>query len=99
MSERQGEMTDYISREKDKYIKLSQALEILDSCSCWWAHDRMKAIPAADVRPVALCRDCKHNKGAKVWRLLDDVTADCSAGHGYPPMDWFCADGEKREES
>lgn len=45
-------MTDYISREKDKYIKLSQALEALDSCSCWWAHDRMEAIPAADVREV-----------------------------------------------
>lgn len=37
---------------KEKYIKLSQALEVLDSCSCWWAHDRMEAIPAADVRPV-----------------------------------------------
>ena len=54
-----------------------------------------------DVRPVVLCRDCRHNKGAKVWRFLDleDTTADCSAGHGYPPIHWFCADGEKREES
>ena len=43
---------EYIEREKDKYIKLSQALEVLDSCSCWWAHDRMEAIPAADVREV-----------------------------------------------
>lgn len=38
--------------KEDKYIKLSQALEVLDSCSCWWAHDRMEAIPASDVRPV-----------------------------------------------
>lgn len=54
-----------------------------------------------DFVEVVRCRECKHNKGAKVWRFLDleDTTADCSEGHGYPPMDWFCADGEKREES
>ncbi len=62
--------------------------------------DTLEEIPAADVRPVVLCKDCKHNKGARAWRFLDleDVTADCSAGHGYPPMDWFCADGEKKVE-
>lgn len=38
--------------KEDKYIKLSQALEVLDSCACWWAHERMEALPAADVRPV-----------------------------------------------
>ena len=54
-----------------------------------------------ELRPVVRCRDCKHNEGAKVWRFLDleDTLADCSAGHGYPPMDWFCADGVRREES
>lgn len=39
----------YIPNGGDKYIKLSQALEVLDSCSCWYAHDRMEMIPAADV--------------------------------------------------
>ena len=47
-------MAEYIKPEKDRYIKLSQALEVLDSCACWWAHDRMELIPAADVRPVVL---------------------------------------------
>lgn len=41
----------YVEQGKDKYIKLSQALEVLDSCACWWAHERMKSIPAADVLP------------------------------------------------
>lgn len=50
------------------------------------------------VRPVVLCRDCKYNAGAKTW-IDNDITADCTNGHGYPPLDWFCADGEKREEN
>lgn len=45
-------MADYIERKKDKYIKLSQALEVLDSCACWWAHERMERIPSADVAEV-----------------------------------------------
>ena len=53
-------MAEYIKPEKDRYIKLSQALEVLDSCACWWAHDRMELIHAADVRPVVYCRDCKY---------------------------------------
>lgn len=52
----------------------------------------------ADVAPVVLCRDCKHNAGKKIW-LDHEETADCTNGHGYPPLDWFCADGVKREES
>ena len=54
--------------------------------------------PTADVRPVVRCRDCKHNAGKKIW-LDHDETADCANGHGYPPLDWFCADGAKRGES
>ena len=53
-------MAEYIKPEKDRYIKLSQALEVLDSCACWWVHDRMELIHAADVRPVVYCRDCKY---------------------------------------
>ena len=56
------------------------------------------AIPSADVRPVVLCMDCKHNCGAKTW-VDHEITADCTNGHGYPPLDWFCADGVKRDES
>ena len=51
-----------------------------------------------DVRPVVLCRDCKYNCGAKTW-VDHEITADCTNGHGYPPLDWFCADGKKREDS
>jgi len=55
---------------------------------------------AADVRPVVLCRDCKHS---------DTFAPDCTEatfplkclsiryGGVYP--NWFCEHGEKREES
>ena len=94
-------MAEYIEREAVKKL----ICELCNDCDggadvCEYRDIQVDAIPAADVRPVVLCAECKHNKGARVWQFLDlkDVTADCSAGHGYPPMDWFCADGEKREE-
>ena len=51
-----------------------------------------------DFVEVVRCRDCKHNAGKKIW-LDHKETADCTNGHGYPSLDWFCADGAKREEN
>lgn len=58
---------------------------------------RLKDIPAADVRPVVLCKDCSH-------RDPEDHKCDCGqlerAGCVFPvDDDYFCAYGEKREES
>lgn len=58
----------------------------------------LKDVQAADVLPVVRCRDCKHNQGVRTW-IDHDITADCMNGHGYPLLDWFCADGVKREEN
>lgn len=49
------------------------------------------------VRPVVLCKDCRH-------RDPEDHKCDCGqlerAGCVFPvDDDYFCADGEKREES
>lgn len=58
---------------------------------------RLKDIPAADVRPVVFCKDCRH-------RDPKDHKCDCGqlerAGCIFPvDDDYFCAYGEKREES
>ena len=62
--------------------------------------DAVEDAPAADVRPVVLCRDCKHS---------DTFAPDCTEatfplkclsiryGGVYP--NWFCEHGEKSEES
>lgn len=53
-------------------------------------------IPAADVRPVVLCRDCKRYAG-RPWENNETgicARTDCGVGE-----DDFCSYGEKREES
>jgi hypothetical protein len=53
------------------------------------------AIPAADVRPVVLCRDCKYSyDSVGGWCCSHGICVDCIVRE-----DFFCADGEKREES
>lgn len=53
-------------------------------------------LPAADVRPVVLCRDCKWCHAGYCEKYDDLIPFGCA----YKPWeDWFCADGKKREES
>lgn len=100
-------MTEYIERgEAEK--RLFQRAEIANSAYIdqnpyqimMLAQNVVHLIPAADVRPVVLCRDCKHS---------DTFVPDCTEatfplkclsiryGGVYP--NWFCEHGEKREES
>lgn len=97
-------MAEYIEREaavqcsRDVARDFENDGEVDASNGAYTVGDWLAAIPAADVRPVVLCRDCKYNCGAKTW-IDHEITADCTNGHGYPPLDWFCADGVKREGS
>ena len=52
-----------------------------------------KAIPAADVRPVITCGECKH------WFENGTDYCSCDRDALLRERDFFCADGEKREES
>lgn len=50
--------------------------------------DKDKTGCVLDIRPLVLCKDCKHHR-----------KDTCSAGAGIaypPPDDWFCADGEQK---
>ena len=52
------------------------------------------SIKAADVRPVVLCRDCKHSyDSVGGWCCSHGICVDCIVRE-----DFFCADGKKREE-
>lgn len=52
-------------------------------------------IPAADVRPVVLCRDCiYYYKDADGYEMCDN-----SEGYDHVTEDGFCAWAKKREES
>lgn len=60
---------------------------------------RLKAIPAADVRPVVTCADCKF------WdreRISCEGLARCNTGESgvrYRNRNDFCSRGVKKEES
>lgn len=72
-------MPEYVKPGNDKYIKLSQALKAIDDNACWYAHESMERIPAADVRenvhgrwigvpvtqPYIKCSVCGHSCHAK----------------------------------
>ena len=55
------------------------------------AYDALIALPAADVREVVLCKDCKHS--AHDWK----GNRYCGLVKTYNTVDddWFCADGER----
>lgn len=55
----------------------------------------VQKIPAADVRPVVTCIECKHSCDMPGGlRCCYGTCLDC-----YVDPEFFCADGEKREES
>ncbi len=49
---------------------------------------------AADVRPVVLCRDCKHNNACLTQAFVEDASR--------VPFDrntFFCADGKRADDA
>ena len=83
---------------EEKYILLTQALDVLDRQACWWAHDSMESIPAADVAPIVRCKDCFF------WckEMSDDGKTEfvsysyCQRGIRGDGRDFYCALGKRR---
>ena len=86
-------MAEYIDRE----AAINAVFEAFaDGRSAYIA---LEAIPAADVAHVVRCRDCRH------WDT-DWIPSHARENEHFCPCialttreDWFCADGEKREEN
>ena len=91
---------EYIEREKIYPI----AKKVVDAIAAGNYHpgvfaydilDWIDDLPAADVRPVVLCRDCKYSyDSVGGWCCSHGICVDCIVRE-----DFFCADGEKRGES
>lgn len=84
-------MAEYIEREALKAVFEE------DGHLSAYVEEMIDSIPAADVRPVVVCADCKHNK-REVTDLWGNDAIQCITGQTHR-HDWFCADGEKKEES
>lgn len=89
-----------------EYIEREAALRVLcDACGnaacpkgliprCSY-YEKMQSIPAADVRPVVLCKDCKCYQQS---HYIDNHMECARSGFPVHSVD-FCSIGEKREES
>ena len=88
----------YTYHYEDKYWSWFECEE-LPVAKHWDGHteEDVTRLLSLDVRPVVLCRDCRH-------RDPEDRKCDCGqlerAGCVFPvDDDYYCAHGEKREES
>lgn len=92
-------MSDYIEREKAFDAVLGQFCASSDETEAALnaAIEEIRAIPAADVRPVVTCADCKYNT-REVTDLFGNNAIQCITGLTHR-RDWFCADGKKGEET
>ena len=72
---------DYISRE----AALSAQNKSMNLSEC---RKRLESIPAADVRPVVLCRDCEYWQSDCGWCGYFDIGMN---------IDDFCSRGKKEE--
>lgn len=93
-------VTDYISREaaiealrpyKVDPFKIGFLDDTIDGFNDGidTAISALSVMPAADVRPVVLCRDCHW------WTKQEkSLQGRCELAGFYPTGGWFCANGE-----
>ena len=82
-------MSDYISREEAKAAIRKKFPGLRERCEI---NEVLNSIPAADVRPVVLCKDCEWWEKQK-----DSAQGRCALMGMYPTGGWFCANGKKEE--
>lgn len=67
-----------------------------------WGADRkidkwVDVMPAVDAMPVVRCKDCKHCYFA-ANRVPSQQSLVCDKSGKNVTDDWFCADGERRDD-
>ena len=89
-------MAEYIEREyvlkcmEDSYKNAGISAEAKAKMTRW-----LNKAPAADVRPVVLCKDCLHYKMGVCLKIYDDGEANKDAWQERKPDD-YCSYGEGR---
>ena len=85
-------MAEYIEREAVLELLTNRDVVINPHDEVAYIKGDVECLPAANVRPVVLCKNCKH-------RQHDEIFGESWCNGHRVLDDWFCADGEKREES
>ena len=87
-------MAEYIDREKINEIAFTDAVLVKGEVRAERIAllREIDEIPAANVKKVVLCKDCKHcgtyENGRWLWCTISD-------SNRYVSEDFFCADGER----
>lgn len=64
--------------------RCSRGCDFEDACCA------IEDAPTIDAVPVVRCRDCKHSEGhTELWCEVHEIRTD---------INYFCADGERRED-
>jgi rubredoxin len=87
---------DYIKRE-EVFAKISHVADMDTEHPLQVLRNKIEDINAADVEPVIRCKECKHafrNEHHPNKPLICGLTKMC----GLVDEDWFCADGERKEQ-
>ena len=104
-------MDEHINRKgsiefiREKQCHRCSEIGSCGGCAVLVALKLLEEVPAADVRPVVLCRDCVYYKLDPLAHVMacvhdaDEIDGYYSGFMTYPNDDWFCADGKKMEES
>lgn len=94
-------MADYIEREyvlkcmEDSYKNAGISAEAASKVRKW-----LYKAPATDVRPVVLCKDCKHYEQLDLFRNSPAWSGMCHYWNSHATReDGFCFKAAKKEET
>lgn len=84
----------------DDLISRAAALEAISTeGGCGICASRVLDIPAVDAVPVVRCKDCKFRDVTGKYPVCWLDSADpCELTRNADEDDWFCADGERRDD-
>lgn len=86
---------DDLIRRKDAYDSLLNGMVMTGYQSRALDCIAEYSIPAVDAVEVVRCKDCLHREKDNI---LYGIYCKCTKTHCYRPRDWFCADGQRRED-
>lgn len=91
----------------DEYIKREDAIKLLEDSDIGFCDDEpiqtrnralkiIQNIPAADVRPVVLCKDCKYSDSNCIVKEM--IWCNMKGSPDYTVRkDFFCAHGKRKD--
>ncbi len=91
-------MAEYIEREAlIEHLKKDPLFDLVERYGITGV---IESIPAADVRPVVRCRDCKHYEQLDLFRNSPVWSGMCHYWNSHATReDGFCFKAAKKEES